>query len=138
MGENSNTIDHTTYSTEELRTLIERRHKVRWWGRDRMITPRLVDEVLGDGRQLIYVMPIMHRPNYYVARVDSNFSLSNYSEDGPDCPSEWIEDLWDLIEEQFGRRKYANDRFPMVDEFYDGCCWGPIGLEEFLERKNRS
>lgn len=72
----------------------------RFWGRNYIITPRLVEWVHGDGLQVIYFQPLNTRPNYYVARIDSKVSLDNSDE--PCFADEVLEDLYTAIEEQFG------------------------------------
>jgi hypothetical protein len=109
-----------------------KRHRTRFWGRNYVITPRLVDWIHGDGLQLIYFMPLNTRPNYYVARIDSKISLDNCDE--PSFVDEVLDDLCDKIEDQFGRsyeewehdngRTYTRHNYwPALSED-SGSCWG--------------
>ena len=117
-----------------------RRHKTRFWGRNYIITPRLVEWVHGDGLQVIYFMPLNTRPNYYVVRIDSKVSLNNY--DDPSFADIVLDDLCERIEEQFGTKDYEwtadNGRtytrrcpFPALDDEV-GSCWGLLAM---LRRK---
>jgi hypothetical protein len=109
-----------------------RRHKVRFWGRNYIITPRLVEWMHGDGKQFMYFMPLNTRPNYYVVRVDSALSLDNHEENN--FTDAVLDDLYTEIEEQFGRsceewtadngRTYTRrNPFPALNDDC-GSCWG--------------
>lgn len=116
-----------------------RRHKTRFWGRNYVITPRLVEWIHGDGLQVIYFMPLNTRPDYYVARIDSRISLDN--SDAHSFAFEVLEALCEHIEEQFGAsyeewesdknsRKYArHNPFPALSDD-SGCCWGLLKMEQ--------
>lgn len=120
--------------TQRLRVRIReelRRHKVRFWGRDYFVTPRLVEWAHGDGLQVIYLMPLNTRPNYYVLRVDSKLDLS----------SDEFRDLLDVeiysaIEDEYlpaheewtadnGRTYRRHNYFPALDEEC-GSSWGQL------------
>ena len=93
--------------TEELRAKIEQPKDVKFWGQPYTITPRLVSKCLGDGLQLIYLKPLSTRPDYYIARIDSRHGLSNHSE--TNSPDDWLDDLYNLIEDEFGRYDFECD-----------------------------
>lgn len=59
--------------TVTLKPLIEKRQTVRFWGEKCLIKPLLVNKTLGDGKKLLWLEPMMTRPNYYVIRVDSKW-----------------------------------------------------------------
>jgi len=86
---------------KQLKNLIEVECTCRFWGADHAITPRLVDEIFGDGKQLIQLEPLNTRPDYYVVRIDSKWSLENSAES--DSFIEHLEEIYDAIEDQFGR-----------------------------------
>lgn len=86
--------------TDELRPLIEVEKEVLMWGQPIRITPLLVDEVLGDGKQLIGLAPLMTRPNYYVLRVDAGWDLDNLI--GDDDEGDHLEAIYETIEAEFG------------------------------------
>jgi hypothetical protein len=69
----SNCFSDLCWQAWELGELDQRYVAPRWvrhWGSLSLITPALVDEIFGDGDQLIYIQPLSTRPNYYVLRVD--------------------------------------------------------------------
>lgn len=109
-----------------------KRHKTRFWGRNYIITPRLVDWIHGDGLQVIYFMPLNTRPNYYVVRIDSKVSLNNSDE--PSFAGEVLDELYNQIEEQFGPSyvEWANENGRTYHKHYgwpalsedSGSCWG--------------
>ena len=122
-------------STRSVGKLLKR-HRTRFWGRNYVITPRLVEWVHGDGQQVIYFMPLNTRPDYYVARVDSKISLNNCEE--PSFVDEVLDDLCEHIEDQFGRhveeweadngRTYTrHNPFPALSED-SGSCWGLLKM----------
>jgi len=113
-----------------------RRHKTHFWGHDYIITPRLVEWVHGDGRQVIYFMPLNTRPNYYVVRIDSGVSLNN-SDEGS-FHDIVLDDLYDHIEDQFGRSEeewegrngrtyHRHNYWPALSED-NGSCWGLLRM----------
>lgn len=106
--------------TNRLRKAIEKERAVHFWGRKYFITPRLVDQVFGDGKQLIYFATMDHRPNRYIVRVDSGWNLP-----AGDL-HDHTDDIEDAIVDQFGRQETAKDYFPMFPEYPSGTFWGVI------------
>jgi hypothetical protein len=115
---------------------LVRRHKVRFWGRNYVITPRLVDWIHGDGLQVIYFMPLNTRPNYYVVRIGSKVSLNNSDE--LSFADEVLGDLYGEIEDQFGcsQEEWEHDNgrtyrrqnpWPALSED-NGSCWGLLAM----------
>lgn len=45
------------------------------WGADYDCTFPLVDEIHGDGLQLVYLQPIDARPDYYLLKIDSSIDV---------------------------------------------------------------
>lgn len=122
-----------------LRDVIERRQAVTMWGQKRFVTPRLCSTVFGNGLRLIYFTPINTRPNWYIIRVDSRWSLSNW-ETNPrlKAPYDWVDDVCEALEDEFGRpededgKRRADAKWPCAD-LDTGFSWGeepwPKGLD---------
>lgn len=106
-------------TVRQLRKAVERKQAVHFWGRKYFITPRLVDQVFGDGKQLIYFASMDHRPNYYVVRVDSGTDVEHDFHEETDA-------IEDAIVDQFGRAARARDYFPMFPDQPCGTFWGVI------------
>ncbi len=101
------------------------------WGKEyHNHTPELVSSVHGDGKCLIYIMPLNTRPNYYILRVDS--SVSQMIEADEDEIRDLIEEFYDILEDEFGRREEEDDDGNEVLEEWpalnvgSGSCWGEI------------
>jgi hypothetical protein len=121
-------------NTRQLRALIERRTLTFLWGQRRFVTPRLVSEVFGNGRLLLGLRPIMFRPYYFVVRIDSGWSISNWDQENPMTPSEWLDEIYDSIECEFVEWPWARvyglhwtelegDENDSRIHFSDGCEW---------------
>lgn len=116
--------------TPRLRRAIEKPTRVSLWGKVYRVTPRLIDRVFGDGRQLIYLCPTNTRPNYYVVRVDSRWQRSNWATAGPTL-NEFLDDIYMAIDDQFGDCTHDAEcecggdgcYFPRLDTT-SGCEWG--------------
>lgn len=115
-----------------LRGLIERRQVAYLWGRRCFVTPRLVSEIFGDGKKMVWLSGINIRPAYWVVRVDSSWNLDNC--DDPPTLSDHLEDIYQSIEAEFGTGEkedgalYADARFPQACHIGDGCSWGEYEL----------
>ena len=137
-------------STEDLRAIIERPRVEVLWGNREQITPLLVPGIIGDGNRLIALTPVMQRPNFFVVRVGSDCSLSNFEDNETlRLPSDWLDDVWDAVDEEYRLRDsgcqeeecvhhedYPRDgecwnctewEWPHVDSS-DGCSWGEVTL----------
>lgn len=113
--------------TRRLRALIERPERCTFWGQPHTITPRLIAEVFGDGRQLVCITPIASRPNYFVVRVDSTVTNIGYT-DSPSGYSSIIEDIMLAQEDEYGDFRDEDltedeKHFPIVD-WGIGYLWG--------------
>lgn len=123
-------VENTSY----LRKLIERRTAKYMWGQLRFVTPRVCGEVFGDGRKLIGLSPIMFRPNYFVVRIDSAWSTSNWDRTGATLLIDNIDDVYTSLEEEyeewpwsrmFGLKRtddWDDERSSHIN-FNDGCEW---------------
>lgn len=54
--------------------------KVFWGQTYENFHPEKLDHVYGDGKRLIYLMPMNTRPYYYIARVDSQYPTGDDEE----------------------------------------------------------
>jgi hypothetical protein len=92
--------------------------------------PRVCSHVFGDGRALLELSPMFHRPLFYVVRIDSA-----WADDSDDAPRgavslrEHLDEIYGSIEEDFGRALYEDDNgeetvdpWPAAD-FDGGSCW---------------
>jgi len=61
--------------------------------------PRLVTRIFGDGRRLLALYPIMHRPNHFVVRMDSSIDITH--------ADDWLEEIYEEIEEEFHEWPWA-------------------------------
>lgn len=76
-------------------------YQVHFWGHEEIVTPCLVPTVYGDGKQIIALSPLNSRPQYYVVRIDSQWSLSNDAQEG-EVIYDHLEALYDAIEDAYG------------------------------------
>lgn len=109
---------------ERLRSCIEQPIEVGFWGEKHVITPRLIEHVIGDGRLIQLLQPLSTRPNLFYLRVDSSeeYDIRDH-----------LDEIFDAAEDQFGRYIDPEDRetddeysFPIADWCY-GCCWDEPG-----------
>lgn len=90
------------------------------WAQPHMVAPALVKKRFGNGKRLIGLLPIMHRPKYYLVWIDDRWDLEN--------SQEWFDQLdgiWEQISNEFGSRPEADTgpyRWPEEDS-RDGCSW---------------
>lgn len=112
--------------TARLRKVIERRQRTSLWGKTYYRTPRLVTEVFGDGRQLIWLTPLATRPNWYIVRIDSRWQLSNHATEG-ELFHDHKDEVYDSIEAEYGESDddYGGERreWPALN-LSCGCGWG--------------
>jgi hypothetical protein len=117
----------------ELKRLIERRQRVPWWGQPTWITPRLVAERFGDGKQPIGLAPIDYRPNHFIVRIDSLWNVNNHARDC-ELLIDHLDEIYDSIEleypdwpwyEEYGLRLDMDrgDEFSSATDFSCGSAW---------------
>ena len=94
------------------------RRKRKLWSQPYMVRPALVKARFGNGKRLIGLLPIRHRPNYYLVWIDSKWDI-----DGDEI-REALDDIWNAIAEEFGERPHDSQtyRWPEEDSS-DGCSW---------------
>jgi hypothetical protein len=93
--------------------------------------------VFGDGKKTIWMTSINVRPAYWVVRVDSSWCLDNCEHpDGKlQAPREWLEDVYQAIESEFGTGEkdngelYYNAKFPQACDLGTGTFWGEMTQE---------
>lgn len=76
---------------------------VTFWGTSHEITPLLVHEHFGDGQQLVGLMPLNTRPNYYVVRIDGAMDLDS------EAWRDLLDDVAFAIEDEYGMRCRDDD-----------------------------
>lgn len=108
-----------------------KRHKVRLWGAQYTVTPRLVEKIFGDGQQHLALWPISSRPEYYVVRIDSQYDLD------ADESFDVLDDIYDAIEDEFPCRCVRGTCqqchvFPHANCLDDGSTWAAIDVSKEL------
>lgn len=77
-------------------------YKTKFWGEECMCEPYLIEKKQGDGIQLVYLMPIDSRPNFYLLLIDSSIDVKSdesLPQDESECGTIW-EMLLRMIEEE--------------------------------------
>lgn len=109
------------------------RQKRTLWTEPYMVRPALVAAKFGNGKRLICLSPIMHRPSYYLVWVDDRWELSNWGK--PPILSEHLDDIWQQIAEEFGERgERQSYRWPEEDS-RDGCDWWAADARDVLPKR---
>jgi len=93
--------------TDKQKAHLTRRQWARLWGQKHMIKPVFIEEAFGNGEKLLAVTPLNTRPNYYLIRVDSSWSDSNYDKV---CVGDHIEEICEAIEDVVGPKYSENDQ----------------------------
>ncbi len=112
---------------------LERRYYTRFWGRKRLVRPKFVKAVLGDGRQLLALTPGNTRPNYYYIRVDSAWATSNYSDE--ENIADHLDEILDAVQEEHG--PYSDDErlgWPALN-WDAGVSWCQVDPLDYLPTK---
>jgi len=68
------------------------------WGKWENIEPKLLKEIYGDGKRLLYISPLSDRPNHYMVRIDSVYPDENKRNEVEDI----LEYVVDSIVSEFG------------------------------------
>ena len=98
-----------------------------------MVQPAYVKARFGDGKRLIGLVPIMHRPNYYLVWIDSGWDI-----DGDEI-REALDSIWNAIGDEFGWRPYDDQgryRWPEEDSS-GGCSWFEANDYDVLTPRQR-
>lgn len=118
-------VSEMVMTASELRSQIERRRCVHWWGQRRFIKPAFVEHQFGDGKVLLAIAPMMFRPNHFVIRIDSSWSTSNWESEGKVSTDDWLELVYDAIEEEYPELPWGK---------YYGCKWDEDGDGDLSSR----
>ncbi len=119
--------------TRRLKLIIERRQAGYLWGQKHFFTPRLIGEVFGNVKKLIWISGLNTRPAFWVVRVDSSWSQET---EESDLFFDHLEEIYQAIEGEFGTGEkedgslYANARFPQTCDFGSGTVFGKYTLPE--------
>jgi hypothetical protein len=108
------------------------RSRASLWGGVLWVRPVYLQERLGDGRQLIWLEPILTRPDFYVLWIDSGWSMRN-SDENPFC--DHLHEVQAIIDEEWGSFRQR----PSPD-LSDGSAWGKASVKVFgseLARKRQ-
>jgi hypothetical protein len=99
----------------------------RFWGQKRLARAVFIETALGDGNKLIALSPLSSRPNYYLIRVDSSWSIDN---DDPICICDHIDEIYDAVDAELGPMEWTDDRgrnriekWPALDYSYGSSWW---------------
>jgi len=104
------------------------------WTQGHMVRPALVKRKFGNGRRLVAIAPILHRPHYYLVWVDDGWDLNN--------SDEWLDQLdgiWEAIADEFGSRDSESERryeWPEEDS-EGGCAWWRATLDDIATPRGR-
>lgn len=90
----------------KMKAIITKPRYVKFWGKKCLSRPVFIESCLGDGGKLLAITPLNDRPNYYVIRVDSTWSVHNYEDP---CVADHIDEIYEMIEEQTGPREWQDD-----------------------------
>lgn len=112
---------------KRLQAELERKRRVRFWGRNYLISPCYVPTILGDGMKLLAVQPLNTRPRYYLIRIDSSWDESNY--ESP-CVGDNMDDIYEAIEGYVGPKCWTDNRgkerregWPSLDDECGSSWW---------------
>ena len=100
-----------------------------WGQKQHNHTPVLIDAIHGDGKCLIFIVPIATRPDYYILRVDSSVRKL-IKEDGDEI-RDCVEELYHTIESECGKYEEDDDGEEILEPFPAlnltcGCGWGEV------------
>lgn len=119
---------------------LKRTHERLLWGRPHTVSPRVLDEVFGDGGALVIITPTNQRPRYYVVAVDSAWVADLDGEF-----REHVDGILTAIEEEFGEVTECSDLCPddcdgagaahrdrewPAADFSIGVSWGELSARE--------
>jgi len=91
------------------------------WGQECVVEPVIIDEIHGDGLQLIYWGTIDQRPNYWILRIDSKTDIDSDNFNQQDELYFMVTDQWGSYEP--GEYEIEECEYPMVVDTM-GSFWG--------------
>ncbi len=122
-------------ATEKLRRVVERRHMREGNGERRLVRPRLVAEIFGDGKELMILDPIgAPGLDYFVVRVGLGWCDEGRGPVNNAPVRKHLDDIYQSIADEFGHFIGEGDdeapadevRFPDLVDFSEGCHWGTM------------
>ena len=115
-------------------------YETTFWGSKYTITPALIDQKLGDGKQIIAFQPLSTRPNYYFLFVDSTWDIDNTSWN-KDRLFDHYDEICLAIEEEYGSHDNDEDGeeprdFPTLNSDCGAQWWKIEDINEYLVNPN--
>lgn len=107
-------------------TRLEKPYFTNFWGRKKLVRPKFVEEILGDGLQLLSVTPLNTRPQHYYIRVDSRWDTSNEGEG--ETVADHLDEILDAIEDQYDSCEEQWKPWPALN--WDGGSWMSVCPEQ--------
>lgn len=108
-------MSKTTEIPEALRAKLEQPHRLRFWGEEYTVTPRVCPTAFGNGKQLVAFQPLDTRPEYYILFVDSYWSLDNCLNSSGMGLADHYDEICTALEDEWGS----------IDDYEEGgCCEG--------------
>ena len=93
-----------------------RERKASLWGDYTTIKPVISKEIVGDGKQLIYIGTIDQRPNIWLIRIDGKIDIHSDEFN--------IEKYLEILEDEFGRADEEDETiFDAIDKVYPAVLW---------------
>ena len=109
-------ILHKKATMQEWIEWETRERKAQLWGDFITIKPVILENNIGDGKQLIYIGTIDQRPNYWLLKIDSKTDVSSDTFN--------IEEYLELLEEEFGKADENDETiFDAIDKVYPAVLW---------------
>jgi len=94
------------------------RQKRTLWTQPYWVRPALIKKRFGNGKRLLALTPIMHRPHYYLVWIDSEWDLDE------DVWLDRLEEIWEAISEECGSRPEDAEEYNWPEEdSAGGCAW---------------
>jgi len=107
------------------------RQKRTLWTTPYMVRPALVAKRFGNGRKLLALTPIMHRPHYYLVWIDDTWDLE------ADAWLDKLEKIWDAISEEFGARRDEDHYHWPEEDSAGGCAWWVADKDDVMSPRAR-
>jgi len=93
-----------------------REREVVFWADPILIKPVISGNIVGDGKQLIYIGTIDQRPNKWLMRIDGKTDVSSREFN--------IEEYLEILEDEFGKADENDESiFDAIDKVYPAVLW---------------
>jgi len=118
--------------------MICKPYETTFWGSKYTITPVLIDQKLGDGKQIIAFQPLATRPNFYIIYIDSTWDIDNLS-NNIDHVCDHYEEICEAIEEEHGPHECENEllEFPALNTDCGAQWWKIEDIDKYLNGKEK-